>query len=187
MIAHYYYFVASLPTLKPDEAPRMSSIRHLELCGRYLTSEHLAQLRNAVWDRLAPKSDNRTIAQWQAFEIGLRNQLAILRARVRGEDVLPHLREVPRPTVVIPRVRAAFDAGDPLSVERRLFEIRWRFLGWLDREHFMSLDSLIIYRIKLQLLERRASMNRDAGNEALHDVRAGAERIGKRVLAEVTG
>ena len=53
----------------------------------------------------------------------------------------------------------------PLEKEKRLYEARWRYLEELGTNIFFTLESLIVYYLKLQLLEKLEQFDRERGEE----------------------
>ena len=52
---------------------------------------------------------------------------------------------------------------NPLEIERRLLHLRWNFLEEQEIGHFFDLHFLIIYYLKLQLLQRLFSFDKQKG------------------------
>ena len=83
--------------------------------------------------------------------------------------------------------QAAFEEENPLTAELVLFRTRWSFLDELAAETFMTLDNLVVYLLKLRLLESRAALSIDAGRQALSDLRRAAEtEVPEGVLTPTT-
>jgi hypothetical protein len=62
---------------------------------------------------------------------------------------------------------AAEAAGmiNPLEAERLLNRARWQFLEELEVGHYFDVERLVIYSLKLQLLERIALHDQEKGRE----------------------
>ncbi len=173
----HVYLVASLPTLLPDRAPSLSVDDFLALCSRHVSSREFDQLAGAqIEDHETPPA-TAVYAAWRAFDADLREQLLLLRAGALGWDAAEFTRR-DRPLPVTDPVRAAFEESDPRRAERALFELRWRFLDELDRAHFMRLESLLVYTLKLQLIEQRRAASAERGEQVLDEIRRGfAEQL----------
>jgi hypothetical protein len=169
MARHFYYLIASLPPLAPDSIP-FSSQAFLSRCKRFCNAEEMAVLADADLDSVEPCA-HRGLAQWRAFERELRNQLAVLRSSQLALDVEPHLRKRQWPPAVSGWLREAFERGDPLLLERRLLDRRWRFVQGMERRHYMSFNSVLAHYLHLQLAERWAAMNAAAGMQELTRLR----------------
>lgn len=169
MSAHYY-FVASLPTLQPDVEPELSTGEFLTLAQRYVGERDFERLTNAKLDDRESPPATPVYAAWRAFDADLREQLLGLRAAKLGWDAAAHTRSE-SPVFTTEETRAIFDEPDPLRAERRLFRLRWRFLDEIDRAHFMRLENLVVYALKLQLIEQLLAMSPERGRESLDTIR----------------
>jgi hypothetical protein len=87
------------------------------------------------------------------FEYEFRNDLALWRrARAEGEEYKP---ESFPPTLL--------RDGNPLEIEKRLLKHRWDFLDHLEQDHHFDFSFLIIYYLKLQILDKLALFDRERG------------------------
>ena len=97
--------------------------------------------------------DSGIFPRYQAVERSLRNELARWR-RTRGTD------QEYRPSGFLLSI---LREGTPLDVERRLLRWRWEFLEDEEQEHHFDLELLIIYFLKLQILRRLLTFDKEAG------------------------
>lgn len=150
----YYYLVSSLPMLKLGDDPPFSSSDFLAMCRSNLDARSYRQLERVS---LVPDGMPATVveAAWQAWESYLRNYLAHERAERRGLDALKWLRAEPD---AFPSARAEFDDAlsekKPADRERALDQARWQRLDDLAVMHDFDVDALLIYRLKLLLVEK---------------------------------
>ena len=105
---------------------------------------------------------------WYATESALRNELARVRASRLGVDESKYLSDIAVPVWLSAgdlesRVSEAMAQESPLRAEQILDDYRWHTLDQLAIGHYFDIDILIIYYLKLQILRRRAAMNREAG------------------------
>lgn len=171
-MASHVYLVASLPTLLPHPARRLSVDEFLALCRRHLSSRDFERLAGAqIEDHETPPA-TPVYAAWRAFDADLREQLLLLRAGALGWNAAEFSRR-DQPVLVTEPVRAAFEASDPRGAERALFQLRWRFLDELDRAHFMRWENLVVYTLKLQLLDQLLAASQERGEHALDSIRRG--------------
>lgn len=174
---HYFALKASLPMLRFDEAPPVSSEKFLELCTAFLDPvrmDFLSSLKpggreipqlSAERDNMSPPSisgDNPEIGSVTAYfrwEICLRNTLAQLRAGKLSVDPEPYLvKFAPYETSAAATAQEVFSApGDPMEKERMLNAARWRLLDGMEWEHTFDFDGLCLYRVKLLILEKMAA------------------------------
>lgn len=168
----HVYLVASLPTLMPDLAPGLSVDEFLALCQRHISPREVEQLAGARIEDHETYPTTPVYAGWRAFDADLREQLLILRANLLGWDAAESTRR-DQPVLVTDPVRAAFQASDPRIAERALFQLRWKYLDDLDRAYFMRLENLVVYALKLQLIEQRMAATREHGAQVLDGIRRG--------------
>jgi len=67
---------------------------------------------------------------------------------------------------------AAEAAGmiNPLEAESLLNRARWQFLEQLEVGHYFDVERLVVYSLKLQLLERIALYDREKGRERFEEI-----------------
>jgi hypothetical protein len=177
----YYYILSSLPHLVFERAPSLSIDELWSLCTPWLGSREIVQLRMARVDieHMSPERlTNATLKRWYAFENTLRNELVKMRAKNLNVDAGSYLRpEELHDGGAVKLMRRALDDRSPLQVEVNLLKARWTFLSQEEVGHPFDLTALIIYGLKLQLLERRHRFDAEKGRRVL-------ERIYERNLHE---
>lgn len=169
-MGQYYYTVASLPMLA-FEAERFPHIdEFLDLCNRTMSDRDFEILRRAL---LLPTPDetshNALLQKWYELEVGLRNELVRQRAAQLNRDEQRYLRRSAggndyRGGLGIADVaRDAISQETPLKSEMVLIRHRWTVLEELEAAHHFDLEALIVYYLKLQLLWRKQTINREDG------------------------
>lgn len=169
MSADYYYFASSLPMLAADGEPPLSPAEFLELAAEQLTRPDFKALSAA---RLVPESgavsSSRALAEWNAFEIGLRNEIVNYRARRSRREAEKYYRGEYRHDPHLAGVVAEIGAElNPLEIEQRLNGARWARLEEIGLNHFFDITYLTAYYLKLQLLEKINRMKAPAGEKIL--------------------
>ena len=146
----------------------------LGICAAWMSSRDLQTLQRATLDPgFSPDTEHSVLGAWYAFETELRNTLARRRAVRLGADEDRYggsqANVIWFSTMEMEaRVSEAMGADSPLRAEQILDEYRWRTLDELAVGHYFDLDILIIYYLRLQIVRRRAAMNREDG-QALFD------------------
>ena len=177
-----YYLFPTLPTLKAFDTRGMTLDKFLDRCTTQLSDDDANLLKNVTLDNYSAFPPNPTFKKWQHFEIELRNQLTILRARKLGLNPDQFLRSNKKHLHFSPKVQELFDQQSPVKTEKMLFELRWSYLNRMDSAFYFSLDNLIIYYLKLQLLEQWSRFNREQGKEVLdHELRIGRNELQQRL------
>ena len=163
-MTQHYYLVASLPLLLFDGPPPFSSAAFLEMCREQLAEDDHALLARISFAALRSRpGDPAAWSAYAAWETALRNELAAQRAQRLGVSPDPFLREAPF-TVGLPAlVKEALGAGTPWAVETALDRRRWSYLDELEAGTQFSLGRLVVYRLKLLLLERKALFRLEPG------------------------
>lgn len=101
------------------------------------------------------KGNQPVLKKWFSFETALRNEFVKIRASHRHIDPAPYLRQdgYSGPSL-FHVVMSAHRNPSLLDSERALDQERWNFLEELERGHYFDLDFLIVYALKLLILER---------------------------------
>lgn len=169
MSRNYYYFAATLPMLTFGTRPPMSNQEFLERCNDQLRQADLELIKKAL---LIPpkeiKKTNSTLSSWTEFEDASRNELVNYRAKKLGRDPAVYFRGayMPNPHIVA-MISLAAQAENPLMVERRLDLSRWEKLEEIELLHYFDLQFLIVYYLKLQILNKWASIRAEKGRAVL--------------------
>ena len=102
---------------------------------------------------------SEVLKKWKYFDINLRNELVKVRAARKKTDPLKYLRhdEYFEPQIVH---IASLSLRNPsiFEAERALDLERWRLLDELSFGRYFDFDALIIYALKLLILERWAKI-----------------------------
>lgn len=155
-MSQLYYLAASLPFLLPETEGEFRHSDFLEGCQDHLSPKEW-NILNAC--RLDLAGDglglHPLLNRWIRWETSLRNEVVLLRAPsldlepeewIREEGGFPGLSNV---------VREAVQQENPLEAERILDNARWSFLDEIGAGHFFDFEALLVYSLKLQLLERQ--------------------------------
>jgi hypothetical protein len=163
-LTQYYYLVASLPLLSFAEVPPFNSQAWLHLCREQVSEEDHALLSRIGFSALSPQPGDHAV--WQAYsswETALRNELARQRGQRLGLDPDPFLRDAPFYMDLPAIVKEALGAGTAKTVETALDHRRWSVLEELETGTQFGLGRLIVYRLKLLLLERKNRFRPEPG------------------------
>ena len=167
----YYYAAAALPMLNFSEKTPLTGDAFLSFCREQLTEKDYAVLEASRLDmqsgegRVTPVHENQILRKWYTWEISLRNQVVRHRAAQLQKDAGEYSIESEEIIGMEDTVKHAVDGEDPLEKEKRLYEARWRYLEELGTNIFFTLESLIVYYMKLQLLEKLEQFDRERGEE----------------------
>ncbi len=169
-MSQYYFTVASLPNLDFESETSFRFNDFLEVCRSTLDKEDFKIVESASLDMFESRMENSTLNRWIVFEQSLRNELVKLRSPELGIDPEKYLRHFVDDTTTPLIARNAVKQEDPFKAEAFIDRARWSFLEEMEVGHFFDLEKLIVYSLKLQILERRAHFKEEQGKENFQEI-----------------
>ena len=152
----YFYLVSQLPLLFFNEKPILSTGAFLLETKKWLPEKDFAILCSATLRN--PKQTVNSpdiIIDYKDFDQMLVVDLVKWReSKQTGQRFEP--LSFPISTVT---------EGDPLEVEIKLLRVRWDFLVGMEADHHFNLECLVIYFLKLQVVEKIMIFNDEVGRE----------------------
>lgn len=152
----YYYFTSQLPFLKFATKPPISRKWFLEEARKWLGERDFLFLLQADINNFTElKELPLSLKEYRSFEKNLRQELAFFRkARKEGREykISSYLEDI-------------ITTGNPLEVERKLLYLRWKFIEEKETGHYFDIELLILYFLKLQILERLFTFDKEKGRE----------------------
>lgn len=150
----YYFLVAELPTLFFNKEPEISEAYFLQEAEKWMSPGDFAILSKVdINDYLLNPKNPHVLRKYQSFERALRTDLA--KFRQAQKQKIEYKPQTFSPSLI--------REGTPLEIEIKLMEIRWDLLEEMQREHHFNLEYLILYYLKLQLLQRYFSFDKEKG------------------------
>ena len=169
----YYYLISSLPGISLDSRPQLSLDDFRASCADQLSTGDSEALEAMLQAEIAKPHRHPFVARWNARETQLRNASARLRAVKRQTDASPYIRPHTGFDVAInDRVEDAFTEPTPLAREQALDQIRWNVLDELVGPNPFSAAAVLAYGVKLQISERWAMLDSEAGQARIGAVLA---------------
>ena len=168
-MGQYYYTAAALPMLTFSGEQPVTYDAFLSFCRDTLGSRDFT-----VLEQLSFSSPDRPIAnplaeRWRVWETGLRDALADLRSRALGWGGVVRANRMP--SIETARIaQNAAGTGSPLAAEELLDRARWNYLDDLQFGHYFDIEYLIVYSLRLQIVERRRLYTADKGAEAYREI-----------------
>jgi hypothetical protein len=161
MANQYYYLVASLPYLHFDRKCPISTESFLAECKKWLSEYDMALLTSASINTHNIKpSAALAVKQWAEFDGDLRGEIAAVRKNTQDKrNDKPGLS-----------ARMVFEQPHPLLMEQAFEKIRWQFLDSLEAGNFFDINFLVVYFLKLQIMERLAMFDKKTGEKAFQDM-----------------
>ena len=169
----YYYLASSLPFLSFGKEPSISYHHFLSECKRIMPQSDYEIIHDA---QLFPTdyaiSHNVCLNDWNQFCNHCCNEMARFRASRAGKNPLDYLKgDISLDPFIADTIIEASKAKDPLLGEMILDEKRWEYLETLSAYHVFDLEFLVIYALKLQILERHAAIASLKGQEIFEDLK----------------
>ncbi len=163
-----YYLISQLPSLDSigEGAPLpVTEERFYELCNRFLSKKALKQLNELtlVPDIAQEKTGSSFIDNWNTGEKLLRIALGTIRADKSGKSFDTQNNSFS--PILIQAVRTATEFSDPLKAEQFLNSYRLELLESIRPSDPFCEDSVFYYGLKLKLISRIKSFNKEAGRE----------------------
>ena len=170
-MSQYYYALSSLPTLMFDSDQFPTEQEFLQICADWLTPVELMYIHGTQITPAQPQEKNELIRRWEGFESELRNELVRLRAGRLKKEPQEFLR-MDEGGVAFQGFGTIADAAknavadpSPYAAEKILNQLRWNYLEELSVGHFFDVQSLQVYYLKLQILQRNAQLNKEQGEK----------------------
>jgi len=157
----YYYLVASLPFLQFDEKLPISREAFFEECRKWVDLGDLGMLEGLnIKEPDTSDEDRPLVRQWKTFDLDLREMIA----GYRGENEHAIKRAMPD------LVKDVFDEESPLVREKVIEKIRWTFIEGEEYKHLFNANTLVLYYLKLQILERLTQFEHDKGKQNFNNL-----------------
>ncbi|MDD4202054.1 MAG: DUF2764 family protein [Candidatus Omnitrophica bacterium] len=155
MVKGYYYLIASLPFLSLEKELRISKEQFLLECEKWLSEKDMDILLNSVVfeDDIDFEKDDM-LSIWKAFDAFLRKQLARYRENTK---------EGLKSSVTDKTIKEIVEQQDPLKKEKVLAEKKLEILDDLEQGHVFDLEAVIIYYLKLVIIERIKKFDEEKG------------------------
>ncbi|MBN2483206.1 MAG: DUF2764 family protein [Candidatus Omnitrophica bacterium] len=155
-MAEYYYFAAQLPLLQFKEKSFFSRGSFLDEARKWFSPRDLAALEAADIDDFSPSpGDPGALRNYKEFESTLREEVVRYRHAQKNQgDYKPQ-----------GDTAAIILEGDPLEKETNLLRVRWDFIEEFEQGHYFDLAFFIAYFLKLQIVERLETFNKEQGKE----------------------
>ena len=154
MLNKYYYLIASLEYLEFDKAPPVTQSEFLSECRKWLDPDDFQKLAEVNINNIgiSPR-DPAIIKEWKAFDFTLREDLGGVR----------EMRKKSLHETIPSRFLDLFEEPTPLLMEKRLAKKRWNFIEEKEFGYHFDTNTLILYFLKLQILERLSRFEKEKG------------------------
>jgi hypothetical protein len=168
-MASYYYLIASLPELKTDGGMPLTYSEFLSLCRSNVSESKYELLKNLTLS----STEGPLVSEWAKFYGGLMRELNYQRSTALGRSYSPPEEKDMVTSQVVAGVLAA---RNPLEAEKILLDYEFENLDAIMGLHIFDDYVLFGYAIKLKLLERLTSFDREKGREEFRSLFDGIQR-----------
>lgn len=177
---NYEYIVASLPVIASDYRGPLDTDAIISEIRSQLSPKDEAVLDtllkgfdsdslDAEFYRTALASKNRFIAGYFGYDLDVRNcRVAYLNkalGRPEGQDLLVLDEDEPREFEDLEKVNAVLEGSDILERERGLDDIMWERIDELTLMEVFTLDQILGFVAKLQIVARWLRLDSQTGRE----------------------
>ena len=177
---NYEYIVASLPVIASDYRGPLDTDAMISEIRSQLSPKDEAVLDtllkgfdsdslDAEFYRTALASKNRFIAGYFGYDLDVRNcRVAYLNkalGRPEGQDLLVLDEDEPREFEDLEKVNAVLEGSDILERERGLDDIMWERIDELTLMEVFTLDQILGFVAKLQIVARWLRLDPQTGRE----------------------
>jgi len=150
----YYYLITQLPMLFLGKETPMTIAYFLDESKKWMSEKDFSLLSQVDINNFSVEKKEHPVSKmFKQFEYQLRHDMAMWRkAKQQNLDYKPLCFPV-----------SVLKDGNPLEIEKRFMELRWTFIDELERNHHFDLGMLILYYLKLQILRRLFTFNKETG------------------------
>ena len=153
--------MSSLPYLRFKGEVPLSRDDFLCECKKWLDPDEMRTILSAdIHSPEGAREDTELLREWKEFDEGLKKELARAREAAKkgksykGPDTLKEVME----------------KETPLLMEEGFEKTRWDFLETRVLGYNFDLNWLVLYFLKLQIVERLATFNKDAGETFFYEL-----------------
>lgn len=159
----YYYLITQFPMLTFGEKPSLKKEDFLSEASKWLSQERMDILISADINIFYPQpNDPQILKNYRSFEMALRLDLVDYR-RVEKTEREYKPKEA--------KYKYIEEKGDsPLGIEKKLLFKRWQRIEEEERGHYFDFSFLIAYYLKLQILERLFTFDKETGRKKFNDI-----------------
>ncbi|MFH1846090.1 MAG: DUF2764 family protein [Candidatus Omnitrophota bacterium] len=152
----YYYLTATLPYLRFGREIPISKEFFLAESGKWLLPADVQIMESVDLNNVETCSDTPGfLKEWKEFNLQLKKDLAKLRRAKKNKGA----HKTPE------RLRPIMEQENPLLMEIEIERMRWAFVEEKSAGHYFDLEGILLYFLKLQIVERIAGFNKDEGEK----------------------
>ncbi|MCM8787493.1 MAG: DUF2764 domain-containing protein [Candidatus Omnitrophica bacterium] len=171
MLKFYPYLISSLFPLNFTGQPPYSFEEFLNYCIRFVSEKEAEILKNISLEISFKAQPHSLLKKWEDFNIALKDALLEFRAQRLQKSHFGYIKESSYSYLELKKdVYFAFKAITPNEQERILDKLRWQFLEEEEKKYIFSLETVIIYGLKLLILLRWENIKKNSNFQTLKEV-----------------
>lgn len=155
-MSNMVYLMTSLPSLSLGEAPPITIDEFNDDAKRELSSRHFKALQSVDIQKLEAKVGVKNISS--LLETIKEDLSEVRTAKAQSRQAKPE------------RLPLSALRGNPLEREMQIMQWQWEELQDIEAGKTFTLTEVLVYKLKLQLVERSYSFNKVKGAEVLASV-----------------
>jgi hypothetical protein len=157
----YYYLLSSLPYLVFEIKKQITREDFLNESEKWLSKKDIATLKNINFNNLThEEKDPDILKEWKNFNTFLKEEIKTMRMAQKT-----HSKEL-----LSENLKAIYEEKNPLLMEKRFEKTRWDFIEQKEFSYNFDINSLILYFLKLQILERLLAFNKVEGAKIFEEL-----------------
>lgn len=157
----YYYLISSLPYLIFDVKKQIQIEDFLGESEKWLSKKDIKILKDTDSNNLLPgQEDTDIVKEWKRFNTNLREEIKIMRLAQKT-----HSKEI-----LTENLKNIYEEKNPLLMEKRFEKTRWEFIEQREFLYNFDINALILYFLKLQILERINIFNKADGMKTFEEL-----------------
>ncbi|MRT92963.1 DUF2764 family protein [Ancylomarina sp. 16SWW S1-10-2] len=153
------YLTCSLPTLYYNQIAPITLSEFYEEASSQLSIKNFEKLKQTDLQQVNARSLQARMNSFWELNESLKADVAEIR-KVRQSKQLPNVHTLPK----------SFADKNPLEREKSLLKIQWDALTDLEFGETFSFTGVLVYKLKLQILERLASFDAKKGRLVLESI-----------------
>jgi hypothetical protein len=153
------YLTCSLPSLDYHQIAPLTLAEFYEEAKAQLSDRNFEKLKNTDLKDVNGLNLHARMNSFWDLENGIKADIAEIRKVARNGQV-PNVQTLPK----------SFASKNPLEREKLLLKIQWDALTDLEFGETFSLTGILVYKLKLQILERLASFDAKKGKQVLASI-----------------
>lgn len=157
----YYYLASQLPSLSFKQNSFLSKQYFLEEAEKWLNKKDFDVIVNLNLDKYKIKNEKLSfLKKWLEFENKLRTEISNYR-KAKSENY-KFTSKIFSSSILKEKT--------PLQIEEFFLRLRWDFIEGMEFGHYSDLQFLLLYYLRIQILERLSLFDKEKGKEKFKEL-----------------